>query len=63
MPCSRAGIWRVVYVRKLIWAGVAALAASLIILGWILTNAGLFGRPGQEKLGPEKTYAPATARS
>jgi hypothetical protein len=50
-------------VRKLIWVGIAALAASFVIFGWILTNAGLFGRSGQEKLGPETTFAPASGKS
>ena len=48
--------------RKLIWVGVAALAASLVIFGWILTNAGFFGRSGQEKLRPETTFAPGPSK-
>ena len=49
--------------RKLIWVGISALAASLVIFGWILTNAGFFGRSGQEKLRPETTFSPAQNKS
>jgi hypothetical protein len=50
-------------VRKLVWVGVAAFAAGLVILGWILASAGFFGVPGQEKLGPETTFAPTPGKS
>jgi hypothetical protein len=50
-------------VRKLIWVGITAFALSLVILVWILTNAGLFGRAGQEKVRPETTFAPASRKS
>lgn len=50
------------FVRKLIWVGVAAFAISLVIGGWILTSAGLFGVAGQRKLGPETSFTPDAAK-
>jgi hypothetical protein len=50
------------FVRKLIWVGVAAFTLSLVIGGWILTSAGLFGLARQEKLGPETSFTPDAAK-
>jgi hypothetical protein len=45
-------------VRKFLLVGVAAVALSLVIFGWILVNAGLFGFSAHDKQGPETTFAP-----
>lgn len=50
------------FVRKLVWVGVAAFTLSLVIVGWILAHAGLFGVSGQEKLRPETSYTPDSAK-
>jgi hypothetical protein len=50
------------FVRKLVWVGVAAFTLSLVIIGWILAQAGLFGVSGQEKLGPETSFTPDSGK-
>ena len=59
---GRAAMAEQAFVRKLVWVGVAAFTLSLVIIGWILAQAGLFGVSGQEKLGPETSFTPDSGK-